>query len=417
MARIIMKYVFITLAMTMWSAQLQADVITDWNEASLKIIREEKVPPPAAARLMAMVHLAMFEAVNADERLYAPYGVTLAAFPKNASQRLSASQAAYTVLATLYPNFKSRLDRLQSQTEAGTISLTTIKESRAFGRTIGAAVLEARHKDGSDRTVHHDGGTNAGEWRPTPPAFQPAYAPHWLLVKPFGIQSGDQFRKTVMPSLTSDDYANAYLDVMLLGSKNSSHRTPEQTEIAHFWADGPGTSTPPGHWNMIAQGIVKKTRPHLLQSARLFAHLNMALADAAIVSWDMKYTYNFWRPITAIRDADSDQNPATVADTLWEPLLTTPPFPECTSGHSTFSGAAANVLAQFIGSDSYNFSTTSDALPGVVRQFTSFSSAAAEAGISRIYGGIHFNFSNVDGVSMGQEVAEYILRNQLTPNL
>ena len=194
----------------------------------------------------------------------------------------------------------------------------------------------------------------------------------------------------------------------------AAHAT-EQTVVALFWADGPGTVTPPGHWNIIARDLATQRKLSLAENARLFALLNITVADAAILCWDCKYDCNFWRPITAIREADTDKNPATEKDPAWTPLIETPPFPEYTSGHSTFSSAAATVLAAFFGADEIAFSTTSDAMPGFSRTFHSFSEAAAEAGLSRIFGGIHFVSANTQGLASGARLGTYVSDNFLKP--
>ena len=168
-----------------------------------------------------------------------------------------------------------------------------------------------------------------------------------------------------------------------------------------------GTYTPPGHWNQIAAQVAQDEGNSLTANARLFAALNLAMADAAIACWDAKYAYRFWRPVTAIRAADTDGNPDTGADPSWTPLLTTPNFPEYVSGHSTFSGAAEVVLSSFFGPD-VAFSTSSAGLPGVTRSYTSFRAAAEEAALSRLYAGIHFRFSNQDGLTTGRAVARYV---------
>jgi hypothetical protein len=204
-------------------------------------------------------------------------------------------------------------------------------------------------EDGSDATVTYAGGTEAGEWRPTEPGFLPALSPQWGSVTPFALASGDQFRPQGPPDLTSAEYAAAFEDVKRLGSATSPERTDDQTEMALFWADGPGSYTPPGHWNQIATEIAEIKGLSGRDSALMLAELNVALVDAGIAAWDAKYTYGSWRPITAIRLADTDGNEATMADPGWSPLLTTPNHPEYVSGHSTFSGAAATVLTDFFG--------------------------------------------------------------------
>lgn len=215
--------------------------------------------------------------------------------------------------------------------------------------------------------------------------------------------------------MNSTNYAVDVNQVKSLGALNSTTRSNEQTLVARFWSDFNYTVTPPGHWNQIAQNVATNRPLSLEQNARLFALLNLALADAAIAVWDAKYAYNFWRPVTAIREADRDGNPETVAAPEWLPLLNTPSFPEYPSGHSAFSGAAATVLARFCGTDSISFTVGSDTRPGVFRSYRSFSSAADEIGMSRIYGGIHFLSADLDGLEVGRRVGAYVQRNFLLP--
>jgi len=229
------------------------------------------------------------------------------------------------------------------------------------------------------------------------------------------MTSGDQFRQHNPPPLTSAAYAKDFNEVKSLGAANSNARTPDQTEIAKFWSDGAGTVTPPGHWNTIAQTVAQTKHTNLTENARLFALLDLSLADAGIAAWDMKRAFDFWRPITAIRNADKDGNAATAAAPAWEPLLTTPSFPSFVSGHSTFSGAGAAVLAEFFGTDDIAFSSTSDGLPNVTRYYDSFSEAALEAGISRIYGGIHFELDDGSGLYAGDEIGRNVFVNFLSP--
>jgi hypothetical protein len=228
------------------------------------------------------------------------------------------------------------------------------------------------------------------------------------------MRKATDFRPAAPPLCDTKAFAEALEEVKLLGGRHSSVRTAEQTEIAHFWADGEGTVTPPGHWNRIAQSVAESRRLSLGENARLFALLNLALADAAILCWDCKYHFDYVRPVTAIRRADHDGNPDTWSDPTWTPLLATPPFPSYTSGHSSFSAAAAAVLAELFG-DNTRFITTSDDLPHVRRSFASFSAAAAEAGRSRIYGGIHFEFDNREGQKTGAALGQYVARNFIGP--
>jgi membrane-associated phospholipid phosphatase len=215
--------------------------------------------------------------------------------------------------------------------------------------------------------------------------------------------------------LTSTDYADAFNEVKSLGSASSTTRTADQTQIALFWKDAAGTAYAFGHWNKIAEGVSAAQGLSLVDDARLFALLNIATADALIASWDAKYTYNFWRPVTAIRfPGDNSLNPATVSDPTWTPLIVTPNFPSYMSAHSTVSSAAATVLTSLFGPD-YAFTTGSDGLPGVTRSYSSFDAAAAEAGQSRIYGGIHFQFDNRAGLATGSALGQFVFQNFLTP--
>jgi hypothetical protein len=226
-----------------------------------------------------------------------------------------------------------------------------------------------------------------------------------------------QFRNAAgPPALGSAAYAAALNEVKSLGRSTGSARTQDQTDIALFWADGANTSTPPGHWNRIAQDVAAAQGNTLAENARMFALLNLAEADAAICCWDNKYQFNFWRPITAIQLADQDGNAATDADPNWTPLIATPPFPTYTSGHSTFSGAAAEVLKLFYGTDNVSFTTSAEGASGVDdRSFTSFSQASQEAADSRMYGGIHFRFDNEDGKQGGIALGQYVFANELQP--
>lgn len=232
-------------------------------------------------------------------------------------------------------------------------------------------------------------------------------------MQPWLIQSADQFLPP--PAIDSTEYATAYEEARTLGGADSETlglRTADQTQIALFWADGAGTFTPPGHWNQIASEAASSAGRTTAEIAALMARLNIALADAAITCWNAKYTFDYWRPVTAINLGTTDGNVSTTGDAAWTPLISTPPFPEYTSGHSTFSGATATVLTAEFG-DNYAFTTgTPSTMPdliGVTRSFTSFWDAAREAGQSRIYGGIHFQPANQEGLLCGQQVGNWVL--------
>jgi len=276
-------------------------------------------------------------------------------------------------------------------------------------------LLSARQSDGASTTATYIPTYNPGDWQRTPPFFRPPDLPQWPEVTPFTMTNGAQFRPAGPPPLTSGQYTRDYNLTKDYGSLNSTNRTAEQTVIARFWSDFNNTVTPPGHWNAVAENISTNYALSLVQNARLFALLNLAMADAGIAAWDAKYKYNSWRPVTAIQQADLDGNPDTLNDTNWFPLLTTPPFPEYISGHSTFSGAASTILALVLHSNDVPFTPGSDALPGVTRYYTNLALAADEIGMSRIYAGIHFLSADFDGLATGRALADYVAQNFLIP--
>jgi hypothetical protein len=382
------------------------DAVLHWNQVLLDTIRRDATTPPLASRNMAIVQASVADAVNAIAGTPA-YFVSVPA-PAGASVEAAVASAAHRTLTALFPGQTSRLDGEL----ATSLSVVPAGQSRddgvALGRQVADAMLALRAGDGWDRFVDYTGGTAPGQWQPTAPMFDVALAPQWADLQPFVMDSAAQFRPSGPPALDSAEYAAAVNEIETLGQATGSTRTPEQTQIARFWSDGAGTYTPAGHWNQIAEEQARRHNNSLVQNARLFAELDFALADAAIVAWDAKYHYGFWRPITAIRGADTDNNPDTRANPGWNPLLITPPFPEYISGHSTFSGAAASILTAAFG-DNVPFDTTSPGLPGVTRSFTSFQQAADEAGRSRVYGGIHYQFSNQDGLAAGRALGSFIL--------
>jgi len=385
----------------------KSDLVLVWNQAVLDSIRAESTPPPLAARNLAIVHAAMYDAVNAVERTHRAYVVAISA-PPGASVQAAAAVAAHRSLIDLYPKRISELDALLDE------SLGQIPEGAAktdgynLGRSVAEKILDWRSRDMQAARISHEPNPLLGHWWPTFPGFKSPLLPGWATVKPFAIKSASAFRPDGPPALTSEKFANSFQEVKMLGGVHSEVRTRDQTEIARFWADDAGTITPPGHWNMIAQTAALQRQTSMSENARLFAMLNVALADAAIACWDSKFHYDFWRPITAIRNADKVDRSMLRAERDWAPLLNTPPFPAYTSGHSTFSGAAAASLAHFFGTDSLKFTAVSDGLPGVSRSFSSFSAAAREAGMSRIYGGIHWDFDNREGLACGKKIGDFV---------
>ncbi|BAZ08411.1 FG-GAP repeat-containing protein [Calothrix sp. NIES-4071] len=387
------------------------DVVLDWNATLLQAVQTDRSAPPLAARNMAMVHAAVYDAVNSITHKYSSYKVDIPA-PVGASTSAAAAAAAYRVLVNLYPQQQITFDSAYSASLAAIPDGQSETDGVTVGLKVADAILAWRSNDGANAVKAYSPGTNPGEWQPTPPSYGGATLSQWGDVKTFAMTSSSQFRPSDPPALNSDKYTTDFNQVKEIGKIDSTTRTAEQTEIALFWADNPGTYTPPGHWNQIAEQVAVQQGSSLEDNARLFALLNIGLADAGISCWDTKYTYNFWRPITAIRNADTDGNLNTISDPNWTPLLVTPSFPDYTSGHSTFSGVADAVLTNIYGNN-FNFSTTTVGLPGVTRSFNSFTTAAEEAGISRIYGGIHFNSANTSGLASGRALGNYITQNFL----
>jgi hypothetical protein len=382
------------------------DVVTDWNNAALDAIRADRTAPPIASRSLAIAHVAIYDAVNGIARTHEPYLVP-SAVSASASREAAASAAAHQALVNLFPARASSFDALHVAILA-TISNGPQKTAGiVWGEFVARQILAARANDGSNAIVQPPGGSGPGVWVPTPPGFLPYLLPQWGFVRPFAMSSSSQFRPPGPPALDSQQYAADYEEVKQLGAAVGSTRTADQTEIALFWADGAGTETPPGHWNSIAQIIGAARGTTLEENTRLFALLNIAMADAAICSWDAKYTYHFWRPVTAIAFAEPQLN--------WMSFIVTPPFPDYTSGHSTFSAAAATVLPLFFGTEDLPFTTGSDFLPGVFRSFSMCQEAAEEAALSRIYGGIHFRSASEDGLQAGSSIGEWAATHYLLP--
>jgi hypothetical protein len=389
-------------------------VVIEWNQAVLAAIRNEKPSIGFATRDLAIVQVAIYDAVNAIDHSARSFLVHARA-PAGASPVAAAASAGLFTASALFP---TDLALFQTTYQA---SLSSIPDGRAktqgiaLGRFVAERTLIARVTDGANAVVTYTPGTAPGDWRPAPPAFAPAQTPQWPAVRPFALRTGSQFRPPPPPALNSPQYAAAFNEVKDIGRVDSTVRTPQQTEVARFWEGKAGTPQVAGYWNEIAEAAATSQGNTLDQNARLFAQLNVALADAIIGHFDAKYTYNRWRPVTAIPLADENGNPATAADPTWLPLLSTPPNPSFVSGHGALSGAAATVLAHSFGTDNIAFSLTSEDLKGVTHTFTSFSAAASEAEDSVVWGGIHFRFDVTAGQALGQSVGQFVDKHFFQP--
>ncbi len=355
----------------------------------------------------------VYDAVNSIDGSYTPYFVDIKA-PRGASLDAAAAQAAHDALSSLFPADKATFDATLAA-DLASIPPGRARLGSAVGQAVAQQILAWRSTDGFNTQLTYTPGTAPSDWQPTPPAYAPAALPQIATMTPFTIPSDSAFRPAPPPDLNSAEYTAGYNELMAIGAANSTTRTPDQTTTALFWVDGPGTITIGGHWDEIAQEVAQQQGNSLVQDARLFAQLHLAEADAVIGIWDAKYTYGFWRPVTAIQDGNADGNPDTAGDPTWMPLLTTPNHPSYVSGHSGVSGAAATVLASFFGTDSISFSIGSATAPGVIHSFTSFSAAAQEVGQSRIYGGIHWPWDVQDGLALGNQVGAYVASNFLLP--
>ena len=380
-------------------------IVVDWNKQLVRIVNTPGAQPATVhpTRSFAIMHAAIYDSVVSITHGSSPYLFSLSA-PPGARADAAAAEAGHDTLVALYPSMKAALD----QQLAG--ELAAIPDGVAKGQGVQAGhlstafMLSARVDDGSGVTLPpFVGGTQPGDWRPAPPTFSPAVFTQWSLVTPFVLDRPDQFRPAAPPALTSPSYAQALNEVKSLGQNSSTSRTADQTVVAKFWP-GPIWTT----WNEIAEKSALAHHTDLVRTARLFALLDLSLADTTIAFYDAKYHFHLWRPVTAIRDADNDGNPATAGDPSWAPLLATAPDPSYPGAHSAISGAGAAVLAGFFG-DNDRITVTSDVLSGVTRSFNSYSAAASEAGLSRIYGGVHTRIDHEAGLKQGHDVARFVI--------
>jgi hypothetical protein len=393
----------------------ESNVVFDWNALMLDAIRADNSGPTLSSRNLAILHAAVYDAVNSVERTHQPYRWQLDA-SAGTSAEAAAVAAGYEVMLNLYPGVQSRSDALYQGYIGGVPPTASLTNGLLLGQSVARKMIALRYADGSSTEVPYIPSDAPGQWRRTPPFFRPPLTPQWRYVEPFCLTEIEPFVARTLPSMNSAEYAEAFNEVKAIGEKNSSLRTAEQSEIAVFWSDFSYTAMPPGHWHEVAAVIARNRNSSLGETARLFALISLAQADAAIVCWEAKYRFNTWRPVTAIQHADEDGNPGTDKDANWNQFLPSPPFPEYPSGHSTFSKASAQVLTHFYGTDAIAFTATSDSLPGVFRSFTSLAACADEVGMSRIYGGFHFQFANRDGKASGKKIGDYVTRNFLLPN-
>jgi PAP2 superfamily protein len=390
------------------------DEVIQWNKTLLTIVRTPGAQPATVhpTRSFAIMHAAVYDAVNAIDATHKPYLVRVEHVSAHASQEAAVAAAAHETLITLYPAFQTTLDQQYDQSLAQIPGGADKTTGIDVGRAVALATLTLRSADGSAATpIPFVFGNAPGDYQSTPPNFpaQPVFT-HWSRVTPFALERAKQFRLGPPPALTSAEYTAVFNEVKSLGIANSTAATADQALIGRFW-----NGAIQNYWNEVAQTAVHAHDLTTAQSARVFALLNLTLADEVIAFYDTKYTYNFWRPVTAIRAAATDGNPDTAADPNWLPQAgKTAADPAYPGAHATISAGAAFVLSALFGDKPFQLSVTSEVLPGVVRSFDGFAAVEKEASLSRVYAGQHFRSDENAGERLGSAVADFVVDNFLT---
>jgi hypothetical protein len=411
--------VLITLASGSASRLAHADAVVDWNaiasQATGTAIAAGR-PGPATLLDLAIVHVAIHDAVQAFEKRFEPYHAQISGAA--GSPVAAVATAAHDVLLNLFPAQAATLNTQYAEYLASQ-GLSANDPGVVVGQQAAAGILALRANDGRfpSNFPPFTGGTEPGVWRPTPsylsgppPTLAPGAIPWLATVTPFTLKSPSQFRAAPPHKLASKRYAEEYNEVKALGALQNSTRTAEQTDLAYFYADN-------GVLTRALRTIATTYINNLGESARLFALAHLAVADAIITSWDSKYFYVFWRPVTAIQQGDNDGNPRTQGDPTWQPLINTPNYPEHTSGANNISGAITRILQLFFGTDDLPFTVTSTYPLAVQksRTYTRFSDAADDVVNARIYLGIHFRTADEDALKQGRRVAKWVFKHFLRP--
>jgi hypothetical protein len=392
----------IALTFVFFCSSASADVITEWNVAATNATAAIGSPPQA--RVLAVAHAAAFDAVNAMQPRFTPYLKEFSA-PAGASTDAAAAAAMYTVLLALVPAQKTAFETAYQSIISKIAEGEARERGISFGNEVGKAYVEARSKDGMSATSEYKPPAGPGQWKSTPPSNAPMVLPQLADVVPFTTKDFGFLKVLGPPSLDSADYARDVDEIRQVGARNSTMRTADQTASAIFWY----ISTP-APWQAAARAAAQKMNLGLVESSRLFALMNMAGIDAYIASWQIKKKTNFWRPITAIREAANNPEPS------WEPLLGTPPHPDYPSGHNIYSGAMAEVIRQLIGSDQVSFGTALVLPTGILpRNWATLSDAEKDVMGARIWAGIHFRTADEHGIELGHAIAENAVSSVLRP--
>jgi len=394
-------------------ACVRADAVSDWNAIAVQSTVTAARPGQTGMLDVAMVHLAIYDAVQSIEKKYEPYYVEIPG--ASGSPEAAAAKAAHDVLVSRFPAQAANLGTIYQQYLLNH-GLADSDPGVAVGAKAAAGIIALRACDGSfpnPAPPPFVGGTDIGVWRPTPPGNLPMLAPWLGNVTPFAMTRPSQFRADPPPALTSREYARNYNEIKALGVMVNSSRTAEQTDIGHFWNTNYGVL-----WNQALRDIATAHVDNISDSSRLFALVEMAIADALINCWNTKNFYPSWRPITAIQQGNNDNNQWTAGDPNWQPLITTPNYPDYSSGANSFTGTVTRMLALFFETDHLTFSvTTTNPGPTIVdtRTYNRFSDAAQDVVDARIYEGIHFRFADEVGRRQGRQVADWVFKNFLRP--
>ena len=378
----------------------RADVLSDWTDTGLKAAVAAKQPPFVQTRTLAMVHVAILDAVNGIERRYAWYGALASdKADRAAAPDAAAATAAHDVLVAVFPDQTAVLDAALAGSLERVSDANARRSGSALGRRAAAAIVALRASDGANAVSLYRPVTSPGVYVTT--ALPVGVV--WGKVKPWVMQSGAQFRPAAPPALSSADWARSYNEVKELGGKASTARTAAQTETAGFWE-----MTGAGAYKEVVASATRAPGRSLVQNARLLALASMALADSYIAVFDAKYTYNFWRPLTAIRNGDIDGNDATTLEAGWLPLIDIPMHPEYPCAHCINAGAVCAVLAREFGGRVPTLSSTSSTLPGTTHTWARVDDLVDEVSNARVWGGVHYRASVVVGAAMGKKIGELV---------
>ena len=401
------EWVLLALLFTAPVTAATANVITDWDEKAVGTVQPGMAfPPPTAFRTIAILHIAMFDAVNSIEPRYKPYKIQLPASP-DTSKEAAAAAAAGSVLIKLAPDAASDVQSTLTSYLATLPDGEGKSKGIELGQKVAARILEARENDGASAPDAYRPKTKPGVYIPTPITVGSQF-PN---VTPFALTSPSQFRPKPPPSLKSEQWARDYNEIRDFGEKNSTKRTARQTEDARFWLlVGPRSTHPLPVQVAVARNM------SVVDSARFMALVSIATMDAGLAVFDAKYKYEFWRPITAIRNGDIDGNPATERVATWQPIDATPMHPEYPCAHCISSTAVAAVIEAVLGTDEIpEVALTSPFAPGVTHRFTNLRAYTEEVANARIYAGFHYRTSTIVGREMGQKIGDYVVKSVMQP--